>query len=77
VLPLYNDAPQVKYTVTEGADICNIDVYGNIRFTAAASLGDTAEITAESESGLVRRVRARLAASTEESANDQTQNQIG
>ncbi len=77
VLPLYNDAPQVKYTVTEGADICNIDVYGNIRFTAAARLGDTAEITAQSESGLVRRVRARLAAATEESANDQTQNQIG
>ncbi len=77
VLPLYNDAPRVKYTVTEGADICNIDVYGNIRFTAAARLGDTAEITAQSEGGLVRRVRARLAAATVDSANDQTQNQIG
>ncbi len=52
VLPLYAEEKKITYTVTEGADVCSVDIYGMITVAPTAADGATAVITIESESGL-------------------------
>lgn len=62
VLPLYTSAPKITYTVTEGAEYCTINIFGQITFSEDAAPGSRATVLIRSESGLARTIYAELQA---------------
>lgn len=60
VLPLYTDEPKTSYRVTKNAEICSVNIYGDISFAEDAPNGASAEIEVVGQSGISRKFTARL-----------------